>query len=93
MNFALELTSVDTKIDSNRDNVDCLWYKNDTDMLTYSDSAVDTNDDIQDVVVVDGLLATFRLQYEDDYEYEYSVLSTRFRFDGRNFSNCACSEL
>ena len=36
-----------------------------------------------------------RLQYEDDYEYEYefSVLSTRFRFDGRKFSKCACSEL
>ena len=23
--------------------------------------------------------ATFRLQYEDDYEYEFSVLSTRFK--------------
>ena len=34
-----------------------------------------------------------RLQYEDDYEYEFSVLSTRFRFDGRKFSKCACSEL
>ena len=39
------------------------------------------------------LIATFRLQYEDDYEYEFSVLSTRFRFDGRKFSKCACSEL
>ena len=38
-------------------------------------------------------LATFRLQYEDDYEYEFSVLSTRFRFGGRKFSKCACSEL
>ena len=36
---------------------------------------------------------TFRLQYEDDYEYEFAVLSTRFRFDGRKFSKCACSEL
>ena len=39
------------------------------------------------------VLATFRLQYEDDYEYEFSVLSTRFRFGGRKFSKCACSEL
>ena len=38
-------------------------------------------------------IATFRLQYEDDYEYEFSVLSTRFRFGGRNLSKCACSEL
>ena len=37
-------------------------------------------------------LATFRLEYEDD-EYEFSVLSTRCRFGGRKFSNCACSEL
>ena len=27
------------------------------------------------------------------YEYEFSVLTTRFRFGGRNFSKCACSEL
>ena len=39
------------------------------------------------------VLATFRLQYEDDCEYEFSVLSTRFRFGGRKFSKCACSEL
>ena len=38
-------------------------------------------------------LATFRLQCEDDYEYEFSVLSTRYRFGGRKFSKCACSEL
>ena len=37
------------------------------------------------------LLATFRLQYED--EYEFSVLHTRFRFGGRKFSKYACSEL
>ena len=36
---------------------------------------------------------TFRLQYEDGYEYELSVLSMRFRFGGREFSKCACSEL
>ena len=39
------------------------------------------------------LIATFRLHYEDDYEHEFSVLSTRFRFGGRKFSKCACSEL
>ena len=39
------------------------------------------------------LIATFRLQYKDDYEYEFSVLSTRFRFGGLKFSKCACSEL
>jgi len=38
-------------------------------------------------------LATYRLRYEDDYEYEFSVLTTRFRFGGRKFSKCACSEL
>ena len=38
-------------------------------------------------------LATFRLQYEDDYEYDFSVLSTRCRFGGRKISKCACSEL
>ena len=37
-------------------------------------------------------VATFRLEYEDDYEYEFSVLSTRFRFEGQKFSKCACSE-
>ena len=41
----------------------------------------------------DGILATFRLQYEDDYEYEFSVMSTRFRLEGRKCSKCACSEL
>ena len=38
-------------------------------------------------------LATFRLQYQDDYRYEFSVLSTRFKFEGRKFSKWACSEL
>ena len=41
----------------------------------------------------DGILATFRLQYEEDYEYEFSVLSTRFRFEGQKCSKCACWEL
>ena len=27
-------------------------------------------------------LATFRLEYEDDYKYEFSVLRTCFRFGG-----------
>ena len=36
---------------------------------------------------------TFRLQYEDDYEYNFSVLSTRCRFGGQKISKCACSEL
>ena len=38
-------------------------------------------------------IATFRLEYEDDYDYEFSVLSTRSRFGGREFSKCACLEL
>ena len=29
------------------------------------------------------LIATFRLQYEDDFEYEFSVLSTHFKFEVR----------
>ena len=44
-------------------------------------------------VLPNGQIVTFRLQYEDDYEYEFSVLSTRFRFGGRKFSKCVCSEL
>ena len=44
-------------------------------------------------LVLSTRIAAFRLQYEDDYEYEFSVLSTRFRFGGRKFSKCACSEL
>ena len=39
------------------------------------------------------LIATFRLEYEDDYEYEVTVLSMRFRLEGRKFSKCACSVL
>ena len=30
------------------------------------------------------LIATFRLEYEDDYEYEVTVLSMHFRLAGRN---------
>ena len=45
------------------------------------------------VAVVLVKLATFGLQYEDDYEYEFSVLSMRFRFGGRKLWKCACSEL
>ena len=37
--------------------------------------------------------ATFRLQYEDDYEYEFSVLSTRFKFGRQIISKRACSKL
>ena len=44
-------------------------------------------------LILSTRIASFRLQYEDDYEYEFSVLSTRFRFGGRKFSKCACSEL
>ena len=32
--------------------------------------------------ITNHLIATFRLENEDDYEYEFSVLSTRFRFEG-----------
>ena len=28
-------------------------------------------------------MATFRLEYEDDYEYELTILSMRFRLEGR----------
>ena len=47
-------------------------------------------------VLVGGMdltAATFRLQYENDYEYEFSVLSTHFKFERRKLSKCACSEL
>ena len=39
------------------------------------------------------IIATFRLEYEDDYEYEVTVLSMRFRLAGRKFSKCECSVL
>ena len=38
------------------------------------------------------LIGTFRSEGEDDYEYEFSVLSMRIRFEARQFSKCACSE-
>ena len=41
----------------------------------------------------DQILATFRLQYEDGYVYEFYMLNTRLKFEGRKFSKCACSEL
>ena len=37
-------------------------------------------------------IGTFRSEDEDDYEYEFSVLSMRIRFGGRHFSKCASSE-
>ena len=37
-------------------------------------------------------LGTFRSEDEDDYEYEFSVLSMRISLGGRHFSKCACSE-
>ena len=38
-------------------------------------------------------LGTFRSENEDDYEYEFSVLSMRIRFGGRHFSKYAYSDL
>ena len=37
-------------------------------------------------------IGTFRSEDEDDYEYEFSVLSMRIRFGGRHFLKGACSE-
>ena len=37
-------------------------------------------------------LGTFRSDDEDDYKYEFYVLSMRMTFAGRQFSKCACSE-
>ena len=42
---------------------------------------------------INNKIATLRLQYEDDYKYQFSILSTCFRFGGQKFSKCACSEL
>ena len=39
------------------------------------------------------IVATFKLEYEDDYEHEFTVLSKRLRFGGRQFLKCACSDL
>jgi len=38
-------------------------------------------------------IATFRLEYEDDYKHEFTVESMRFRLRGRKFSKCGCSVL
>ena len=37
-------------------------------------------------------LATFRMKYEDDHDYKFSVLNTCFKFGGWNISKCTCSE-
>ena len=39
-----------------------------------------------------GITGNFRSEYEYDYGYEFSVVSTRIGFRGRHFSKCACSE-
>ena len=38
------------------------------------------------------LIGICRLEDEDEYQYEFSVLSMRIRFEDRQFSKCACSE-
>ena len=38
-------------------------------------------------------LGTLRSENEDDYEYEFSILSMRIRFGGQHFSKCACSDI
>ena len=43
------------------------------------------------VVTTKLIVATFGLEYKDDYDYEFCILSTRFMFVGRNFL-CACSK-
>lgn len=40
------------------------------------------------VVTTELIVATFGLEYKDDYDYEFSILSTRFMFLGRNFFVC-----
>ena len=37
-------------------------------------------------------IGTFRSEDEDDYDYEFSVLSMHTRFGGQHFSKCACSQ-
>ena len=46
----------------------------------------------RNVRYIEVIIGTFRSEDEDDYEYEFSVLSMRIRFGGRYFSKCACSE-
>lgn len=43
------------------------------------------------VVTTELIVATFGLEDKDDYDYEFSILSTRFMFVGPNFL-CACSK-
>ena len=44
------------------------------------------------VVLFLKIIETLRSEDEDDYEYEFSVLSMHIRFGGLHFSKCACSE-
>ena len=48
---------------------------------------------IPELGLLDLSIATFRLEYEDVYEYEVTVLSMRLRLAGREFSRCARSVL
>ena len=43
------------------------------------------------VVTTELIVATFALDYKDDYDYEFSILSMRFMFVGRKCF-CACSK-
>ena len=63
-------------------------------VLHYLEARSTTKCSLRDLTLnLETLIATFRLEYEDDYEYEFTVLNTRFRLPSRIFSNCACSEL
>ena len=41
---------------------------------------------------VSSFARAFRSEDENEYRYEFSVLSMRIRFGDRLFSKCACSE-
>ena len=69
-----------------------LYSKENALYFSFQKTAEGSNHWFISIVLSSLLVATFRSGDEDDYEYEFSVLSMGIRFGGRHFSKCACSE-
>ena len=47
----------------------------------------------EDMILAPSVIATFRLEHENDNEYEVSLLGARITVNKQKFSKCACSKL